>query len=316
MHIRETFGPVWDASGLRGFFGEGYWFHRLIPGLSFKDATFVSKTVTTFPNAGNMAMTEDYAPQRLFPDCIYVDLLRGITLNSVGLSGPGFMRLLDTGRWAQIEEPFFISWMPIAKDEQDIRNEALEFVRFLQRFGHLMLWRQIGIQLNVSCPNVGADLQAVAAKADMLLTILEALRLPIIVKLNLLVPPETAAQIAKHPACMGISITNTAPFGTVLPKEEWLRLFPDGSPLRKRNDAYGDGGLSGPFLLPYVLRWIKEFRYYNSSTHVNAGGGIWRADDVDRLKKAGADSIFIGTVAMHRPWRVRGIIKRAHKVFS
>lgn len=316
MNITRTFGRVWDASGLRGFFGEGYWFHRYIPGLDFTGSTFVAKTTTTFPNPGFMKLREDFTPLTRFPDCVYVDWFRGITLNSVGLSGPGAEALLRTKRWDAIRDPFFISWMPIGKTFEEQASEAQEFVRLVKHEPHFILACDIGIQLNVSCPNVGADLSAVLEKAEMLLTILGELRLPIIVKLNLLIPPVTAARIAMHPACSGICITNTAPFGTVLPKEEWERLFPHGSPLPLRNEKYQPGGLSGPLLLPYVENWIRAFRLGGESTHVNAGGGIWHADDVDRLKEAGADSIFIGTVAMLRPWRVRSIIKRAHEVFA
>lgn len=316
MHIGKTFGPVWDASGLRGFFGEGYWFHRLVPGLSFTGSTFVAKTTTTYRNPGNMPLREDYTPLRRFPDCVYVDWLQGITLNSVRLSGPGAEALLRTDRWTQIREPFFLSWMPIGKTLEEQVEEANEFVRLLRHHPHFHLTNDLGLQLNVSCPNVGADLDAVLEKAETLLSILAELRLPIIVKLNLLVSPVVAARIAQHPACAGICITNTAPFGTVLDAEVWKRLFPNGSPLEKRNEEYGKGGLSGPLLLPYVVRWIEAFRLVGESTHVNAGGGIWHARDVDRLKEAGADSIFLGTVAMLRPWRVQSIITRAHEVFA
>lgn len=315
MNIGKTFGPVWDASGLRGFFGEGYWFHH-VPGLDFTGSTFVAKTTTTRPNPGNMQLREDFTPSRLFPDCVYVDWLRGITLNAVGLSGPGAQALSDTGRWTSIRDPFFISWMPIGKTLEEQASEARDFVRVMRQSSHFFLTCDIGIQLNVSCPNVGADLSAVLEKAETLLAILGELRLPIIVKVNLLVSPVTAARIAMHPSCSGICITNTAPFGTVLPRETWAALFPNGSPLKRRNTAYGDGGLSGPLLLPYVERWVRAFRLVGESAHVNAGGGIWRAGDADRLKEAGADSIFIGTVAMLRPWRVRSIIKRAYEVFA
>lgn len=313
MNIGKTFGPVWDASGLRGFFREGYWYHRFVPGLDFTGSTFVAKTTTTYPNQGNMELEDDFTPTRLFPDCVWIDWRRGITLNAVGLSGPGVRALLQTNRWHDIRDPYFISWMPVAKNLEDQINEAKDFVGMLRKLPHFFLASDIGIQLNVSCPNVGAvlDQDAVLEKAEALLSILGELREPIIVKLNLLVSPITAARIAAHPACSGLCITNTAPFGTVLPKEEWGRLFPHGSPLQR----YGGGGLSGPLLLPYVEAWIKALRLAGESIYVNAGGGIWHANDVNRLKEAGADSIFIGTVAMLRPWRVKGIIKRAHEVF-
>ena len=38
------FGNVFGASGVQGFFGEGYWFHPYLKpfGLDFGDATFVA----------------------------------------------------------------------------------------------------------------------------------------------------------------------------------------------------------------------------------------------------------------------------------
>lgn len=316
MHILDTFGPIWDASGLRGFYGEGYWFHRLVPGLSFKGSTLVSKTATTYPQAGNMEMEYGYRPLRLFPDCVYVDPIRGITLNSVGLSGPGIAKLIEIGEWVPNRGPFLISWMPIGLTPEDQKAEAREFVRLLKPALGFFLADTVGIQLNVSCPNVGADLSVITEKAEMLLSILAELELPVVVKLNLLVTPSAASRIAKHPACSGLCIANTAPFRTVLTRGEWVAYFPHGSPLRKRNESYGDGGLSGPPLFPFVCEWIEEFRRIDSATYVNAGGGVWHAHNVDTLKKVGANSIFIGTVAMLRPWRVKGIIERAHHVFS
>ena len=46
---RVDFGPIWGASGVEGFFGEGYWFHHLFKMLrllSFKDMTFIATTTT------------------------------------------------------------------------------------------------------------------------------------------------------------------------------------------------------------------------------------------------------------------------------
>src|SRR3989338_1556485 len=59
MELRGVhFGPVLDASGVRGFFGEGYWHHRYCKpfGLRFDGATFVAKTTTLLPRAGNMPL--------------------------------------------------------------------------------------------------------------------------------------------------------------------------------------------------------------------------------------------------------------------
>jgi len=46
------FGNVFNASGARGFFGEGYVYHRLWRpfGLSYDGSTFVAKTTTLLPS--------------------------------------------------------------------------------------------------------------------------------------------------------------------------------------------------------------------------------------------------------------------------
>jgi len=52
------FGPVWGASGVLGFFGEGYWYHRYWKpfGLNFSGVTFVAKTTTLKERSGNMPL--------------------------------------------------------------------------------------------------------------------------------------------------------------------------------------------------------------------------------------------------------------------
>jgi dihydroorotate dehydrogenase (NAD+) catalytic subunit len=317
MNILNQFGPVWDAAGLRGFFGEGYWFHRLVPfWLSFEGSTLVTKTVTSQLRKGNMPLNDDWTPQDRFPLCIHTDWLRGNTLNSVGLSGPGVETLIDSGGWVSIQRPYMISWMPVETELDKKLIEAHHFVREIGQIMPFMLTPHLGIQFNVSCPNVGADHGELLEEADLILTILGTLRLPIVVKLNLLMSAGAADKLAHHPDCAGICIANTLPFGKVLSEEWWDRHYPGGSPLERRSMSFGKGGLSGPVLLPLVCDWVHRFRRINQETHVNAGGGVWHVSDVDSLKAVGADSIFIGTVAMHRPWRVPGIIRRAHELFG
>ena len=66
-----NFGKVWGASGVQGFYGEGYWYHKYLKpfGLDFEGMTFVSKTVTRYQRIGNMQLKNE-RPARLFPDCI------------------------------------------------------------------------------------------------------------------------------------------------------------------------------------------------------------------------------------------------------
>lgn len=313
MDLTKTFGPAWIGSGTRGFFGEGYRIHRYLPGLSFEGSTFVAKTTTFDSNRGNMPLDRNYEPVALFPDCVWMDLIRAVGINSVGLSGPGALALLKAGKWQEIKQPFFISFMPLATDEVKHVQEVLGFTRALQIHLPDFTSQQLGLQLNISCPNVGADLTAILEKAHFLLDSLGMLGIPILVKLNLLVAPEAAVVIAAHPACSGLVISNTLPFGERASEVPWDLYFPNGSPLPK---AYGKGGLSGRLLFTLVYDWVVAFRRLDSATYLNVGGGIVHPDDVSAAAYAGADSISFASVAVMRPWRVPHIIERAYQVFA
>ncbi|MDB5265267.1 MAG: hypothetical protein JWN64_838 [Parcubacteria group bacterium] len=311
MNLTKKFGPVWVGSGTRGFFGEGYWFHFLIP--SLHKTTLVAKTTTAFKNAGNMELTANYTPKRLFPDCIRVDFLNGRMVNSVSLSGPGIDALLAMERWQDLRKPFMISVMPVAKTEEDQKKEVRHFVESLKvALPHFRGRFRLAIQANVTCPNVGADMSKIEEKAKWILDMLGELGLPVFIKLNLLTEPEAAARITKHQHCSGICISNAIPFDELFHSEFWKRAYPHGSPMPLR---YGKGGLSGKDLFSALLEWLNMFRKIDKETYVNAGGGIMRARDVDLVYNAGANSISITSVVVLRPWRIPSIIKRAYSLF-
>ena len=59
------FGNVLAASGVQGFFGEDYWFHKLTRP-NFSGVTFVSKTATVSPRPGNLDNPRNVF-RKLFP---------------------------------------------------------------------------------------------------------------------------------------------------------------------------------------------------------------------------------------------------------
>jgi dihydroorotate dehydrogenase len=315
------FGPIWGASGVQGFFGEGYPIHRRWGPLGprFDGMTFVAKTTTLHERAGNMPLRVDHTPKELLPRCVVVNFWRAVAVNAVGLSGPGAETLITTrrpDRWQERMDPFFISFMSVAGTVEERLTE-------LQGFTHLLLARSlggfrasVGLQWNLSCPNVGVHHDNLVEEAHAGFDIVSSLGIPIVAKLFLATPPETARQIAAHPACSGICITNTIPWGQLAELDiDPKRYFRSSvSPLILRGFEQA-GGFSGAPLLPLVSKWVREARLARIEKHINAGGGIMKLTDVDVLKNAGADSVFIGTMAMLRPWRVQATIRRAHRLF-
>lgn len=327
MILREIdFGPCLDAAGTRGFFGRGYRFHR-IPLVgpmiwNFTGSTFVAKTTTTPIQYGNMPLRGseyDFEPERWFPPCVWSDTQAQIALNAVGLSGPGAYQLMAQQKWQKRTEPFMVSWAPVGT-ETEWEAQARRFVRDwgIHMSGQKL---QVGLQVSLSCPNTGTDLAKLVQKAHLLLDILQQLCVPIVVKLNLLVDPARAVKIAEHPACDALCISNTVPFGELPGEIDWDQFFPTGSPLVRRNPAFGNGGLSGKPLLPLVIDWLQRAFDAGFKKPVNAGGGILEANDVDWLVKRavlrrGIDSIFIGSIAILNPLDIRPTIRRAHKLLG
>ncbi len=254
------FGQVWGASGVQGFFGGGYWFHRLCRpfGLNFRGVTFVAKTTTLNPRAGkgSMPLKADFTPQERFPKCIVIKPLKGVALNSVGLSGPGAAALFEKGLWQQRRNPFFISFMSVAESPAgrivELRQFVTLFTRYLPAFN-----APVGLQINYSCPNVGLHAKELIGEVEEGLTIASELDIPLVPKFNLTLPVAIACRVAAHPACDAICVSNTIPWGQLPRNIDWTYLFGTAkSPLAH----LGGGGLSGKPLLPLLLEWIRLAR--------------------------------------------------------
>lgn len=317
------FGPVWDQAGVRGFRGEGYWFHHALRplGLDLRDSTFVAKTTTLRPREGNMPLRPDWAPKTRFPSCVVVKPWSGVVLNAVGLSGPGAMELFRAADWEQRAAPFMLSFMAVEKTAQERINECIGFAQMMGNWlenrgtvlvGHLR--HRIGLQLNLSCPNAGQaprDPTDFFKEANAQISALSGLGVPIFPKFSVTTSPEVAAAISDHYGCHGVVISNTIPWGMLPDAVDWKGLFgSDASPLAH----LGGGGLSGAPLLKLVRRWIIEARQKGMSKSIAAGGGILRPKDVDVLADAGANAVCVGAAAILRPWRVRSIVRRAHEL--
>ncbi len=321
MQLRGIdFGYVLNASGARGWYGEGYWYQRWLRpvGLDWRGSTFVGKTTTLAPRAGNMPLDVYSRPLELKPKCIIVKPWKGVVLNAVGLSGPGAAQVVSEWFWrdrltmgAQLPTgPKMMSFMPVGPTMEDRIQETQGFVEiFLSQFGPGHSLRgQLAVQLNLSCPNVGLDPQALLRESQALLDHMGDLGVPVLVKVNATFPVYMVAKIAEHSSCDAIICSNTIPWGKLPERIDWKGVFGSSvSPLAH----LGGGGLSGAPLLPIVCDWIQEARHVGIGKPIVGGGGILSTGDVKRMFSAGASAVEIGSVAILRPWRVRSLIRKA-----
>jgi dihydroorotate dehydrogenase len=312
------FGPILGASGVQGFFGEGYWHHKILKefGLEFTGCTFVAKTTPLHARGGNMPLKKgSITPRELFPKCVKVYFRKGIMLNAVGLSSPGAEFLFETERWQERTKPFLISFMAVGKTPEERIAEATGFAKLFKHY--LPGFRaRVGLQINKTCPNVKLNLDCpadeIVDEALLELKIFAELGVPLMDKFSVLTDPRAVTRICESPDCDAVCVSNTIPWGKFPELINWEKMFgSDISPLAE----FGGGGLSGKPLLPLVNEWIRSARMIGMRKPINAGGGIFSPDDVDLLYHAGASSVFVGSVANLRPWRVPGIIERAHQLF-
>lgn len=314
------FGPIWAMSGMLNFYGEGWPYHKILKffGVSFESITLVSKTTTLLPNEGNMPLKKNLMPIEIIPKSIYINFFKKYALNAISLSGPGAEEILSSEKLHNKTKPFQLSFMSVANSEQERINEFDQFIKILIR-EYPKYQTRIGLQLNATCPNTKHDnpeIKEILKMLDMCDPLVEV-GIAIILKINVEMPTSNVVTLGEHQNCHGICTSNTVNFGNLPKKINWQKLFPNGSPLLKRNlNIEKPGGLSGAPLFSLVIEQIQELRKAGFIKHINAGGGIIYKKDVAKLLEAGADSISIGSIAFLNPFAIPGIIKRANKLFA
>lgn len=312
--VTADFGRVWDAAGLRNFYGQGWrhsWFLQML-GLDLSGSTFVSKTTTVDPRPGNTPLREDLMTVDVVPRSVYWQFWGCHTLNAWGLSGPGAEVVLD--RLAEMcEQEAFkvlqISFMPVGDRPNDLLGQTRRFTAMLLLRKQRFRGTKLIVQFNASCPNTGYNPGDFLRLITEHLKILSELGLPVMVKESLDTPFNSLRRALEQPNCVGLVTTNSVKFGNMADKIPWESIFGSSeSPLKD----LGGGGYSGPYLLPLVEARVRQYRQSGYAGHINAGGGIRTPADARLLHEAGADSVFIGaTCANYRPWNAAKIVAEA-----
>jgi dihydroorotate dehydrogenase len=239
----------------------------------------------------------------------------GYVFNAVGLSGPGIQSLIERGFWECIERPFFVSLAAVKETTIEQLGEIKRMVEIL-RPNIIFYDRRLGVQLNISCPNVEekdpseGDIKDLTGRTLGMLEIVHSLGLPVDLKINVSMPIEVIKAVEHSGLCDMITLSNTIKYGTKNTQIDWRAVEP--SPLAH----LGGGGLSGSIILSSVLKRIAQLRNEGVKMFIKGSGGVMSASDVDLMREAGADAIEIASVLMLRPWRVAGIVQRSKIVFA
>lgn len=302
-----NFNRDWCAAGARGFYGEGYPFHKYLEVLGihpdFTGSSLVTKTVTLEPRLGNLPLKR----------CVKVNFRKAAVLNAVGLPNPGMVESLKRGQWQTRLDPFIISLTSVKKHYPSRLADFQTMATLLRSEWHRFR-TQFGLEINFSCPNTGNLKTSESYYRDLVIEVRQVLRifrdtlgaLPLIPKINLLTPLEVAREIAAIPYCSALCVSNTVPWGALPDQIDWEGLFGSVSPLAE----FGGGGLSGAPLTPLVQAWVREAMDLGFPAPLIASGGVMTPCDSRELLDLGVSAVQVGSVAIVRPWRVKRIIKR------
>ena len=208
----------------------------------------------------------------------------GGMLNSIGLQNPGVDAVIQkyAGTWAGWQVPMIVN---VAGESV---ADYVEVVRRLEGVPGIA-----GIELNISCPNVGAGGIQFAIDAQAAAGVTAAVRrvtdLPLLVKLS----PNVAdvRPIARAIADAGadaLTAINTLSGIAVAPSRQRPLL----------GNTYG--GLSGPAIKPVALRIVYEVSQVVDIPVVAIGGVTELADVLDFLA-VGAVAVQVGTAIFADP---------------
>jgi dihydroorotate dehydrogenase (NAD+) catalytic subunit len=268
VKIREDLildSPLLAASGTFGF---GFELEKL--GGHEGYGALVSKGTSLHPRVGNRPPRIAETPSGM--------------LNAIGLQNPGVEVVAGdyATRWGQFKVPVIVNIVGESVEDYVAVVRRLESAPYIA-----------GLELNISCPNVGASglMFGVDAKLAHQVTaaVRAATRRPLIVKLTPNVTDIVAiARAIADAGADALSAVNTY-VGMSLD-------LASGRPIL----ANTTGGLSGPAIRPLAMHAVYTVSRA-VSIPVIASGGVMSGEDAIEFLLAGAVAVQVGTLNFLRP---------------
>ncbi|MDH3497091.1 MAG: dihydroorotate dehydrogenase [Gemmatimonadota bacterium] len=216
----------------------------------------------------------------------------GGMLNAIGLANPGVEAV------ARQELPWLAANLARARVLVSVVGATVDdYVTVVRRLSDQPV--VVAFELNLSCPNTARGGEHFGANDDVLRELVgrcrEASARPVVAKLApTLSDIGRTARIAVEAGADGITVVNTMP-GLLF--EDAASAGPDRWPARL---GAGNGGVSGPMLLPIGVLATQRVREATAVPVIGVGG-IRSVGDVAQYVRAGATLVAIGTAGLADP---------------
>ncbi len=208
-------------------------------------------------------------------------------LNGIGLQGPGIDDFIENDlKWLQQKGARTI--VSIAGNNVEEFGKVADKLRDIPGV--------IGIEVNISCPNVENRGQVFACDPLSAADVIHSVRrnvsanMPLFAKLSPDVTDITAiAKSVVKAGADGLSVINTL-LGMVIDTDTFLPRLSGKT-----------GGLSGPAIRPVAVRCVYQIRKVLPDIPIIGMGGIRNGKDAIEFFAAGANAISVGTTVFNDP---------------
>ena len=234
----------------------------------------------------------------------------GVVLSDGRASARGLAAYLASGIPESETEPFFLAFRPTG-DTSAARTETTRAAASLMHDALGGFSVTCAVVLDFSRLST-EDLALFLAEAREHVSLVSGLGLPLVVSVSVLCRPDMAGDLLLDSGVDGLMVADSVPWSALPVNAQKAFFRTTKSPLEKA----GGGMVSGKYLLPLTLEWVRQLRRQPARKPVIAGGGILRPKDVDALKQAGANAITIAAARKLRPWNVWRIMRRARTLFG
>jgi dihydroorotate dehydrogenase len=208
----------------------------------------------------------------------------------------------------KITTPFFISITSRAQTKEERLAELGQMIAVLhERKSEMGV--SFGLELDFSWPDDAFDQNELSDEIREAIVQASVLDIPLVVKISILMAPDIASDILTLEKCDAISLSNSIPWNAFPDDAKKIFFRSKTSPLAR----FGDGRISGKYLLHLTAEWVKQFRRGGSRKPILADGGILRARDVQEMQEAGVTAIILCSIYDLRPWNILNVIRQIKK---
>ena len=232
----------------------------------------------------------------------------GVLLKDGRASRLSLAEILSGGRLQAQTEPFFLPFRPTGDSPSSRMENTREAVSLIQ---DALSGFSVTIGLVIDLSRISLeDPAAFTAEAKALLAACAPLGLPLVPEVSVLCGPDSASDILMDANADALLVSDSIAWSDLPPNAQQVFFRTTASPLAKA----GGGYVSGKYLLPLTVEWVRQLKRQFVMKPVIAGGSVLRPQDVNALKEAGTSAIAIGAVRSLRPWNVLRIVRRANAI--